>query len=272
MKRKLTLGVCVFAVCAVPALAILGVGDIVYDPTSFAELVKQFVQMQQEYTQLVQTYQMIQNQYNQMLFMAQQAPVNMLLRYTAVSTPWLNSSATNVFGTTGGWTAGINTGLGVPAGYSAATVGLGTYGAGLGSIPSDQLSRLEANYATVELTDGANLTAMQTLGQLRANAPAVESAIQNLQNDSLSSNPNMNTEIAVLNKINAADVIALRNTQDTNKLLASLAEERVIEAKRRRDAEAQAFNQHIQFMAQGQQAMTAQSANASAAMLAWHMP
>jgi type IV secretion system protein TrbJ len=271
MKRKLTLGVCLLALCAGPALAILGLGDIVYDPTSFAELVKQFVQMQQEYAQLVQTYQMIQNQYNQMVFMARQAPVNMLLRYRAAATPWLNSSATNVYGTTGGWSAGINTGVGVPAGYSAATIGLGTY-AGFGNLPADQLSRLKANYATVELSDGANQTAMETLGRLRANAPQVESTIQNLESDSLSSDPNMNTEIAVLNKISAAGVVGLRTTQDTNKLLASLAEERVIEAKRQRDAEAQAFNEHIQFVAQGQQAMTAQSANASAAMLAWRMP
>jgi len=272
MKRKLTLGVCLFAACAAPALAILGLGDIVYDPTSYAELVKQFVQMQEEYAQLVQTYQIIQNQYHQMLFMGQQVPVNMLLRYSAAATPWLNSSPTNDSGKTGGWTSGINTGLGVPAGYSAATIGLGTYGGGFGSLPADQLSRVQANYATVELTDGANLTAIETLGRLRANAPQVESTIQNLEHDSLSSDPNMNTEVAVLNKINAAGVIGLRNTQDTNKLLATLAEERVIEAKRQRDAEAQAFNEHIQFLAHGQQALAAQSANASAAMLAWRMP
>ena len=35
----------------------------------------------------------------------------------------------------------------------------------------------------------------------------------------------MNTEVAVLNKINAANVIGLRNRQDTNKLLGALAEE-----------------------------------------------
>ena len=113
---------------------------------------------------------------------------------------------------------------------------------------------------------------MQTLGQMRANAPDVEATIQNLEADSLSSNPNMNSEIAVLNKISAADVIALRNTQDTNKLLATLTEERIIEAKRQRDAEAQAFNNHIQFMSQGQAAMAAQSSGASQAMLAWKMP
>jgi hypothetical protein len=272
MKRKLTLGVCLLVVCSGPALAILGLGDIVYDPTSFAELVKQYVQMQQEYAQLVQTYQMVQNQYNQMLFMAKEVPVNMLLRYSTASTPWLNSMPTNIYGTTGGWSTGINTGLGALSGYSAATVNLGTYSGALGNIPGNQLSRLKSNYATVELTDGANVAGLETLGRIRANASAVESAIQNLQNDSLSSDPNMNTQIAVMNKMNAADVIELRNTQDTNKLLATLAEERLIEAKRQRDSEAQAFNEHIQFMAQGQQAMAAQAANASAAMLSWRMP
>jgi type IV secretion system protein TrbJ len=271
MKKKLTLGVCLLAVLAAPALAILGLGDIVFDPTSYGELVNQLVQMEQEYVQLVQTYQTIQNQYNQMLFMAQQVPVNMIARYRAMSTPWVNSSSTNIYGTTGAWTSGINTGMGVPGGYSAATVALGTYGAGLGNIPADQLDRLKTGYATVELTDGANLSGIATLGTLRANAPAAEIAIQNLENDSLSSDPNMNTEMAVLNKISAANVIGLRNGQDTNKLLAALAEQQIIDAKRRRDAEAEAINEHSVFMSQGQAVLASQS-DASAAMLAWRMP
>jgi type IV secretion system protein TrbJ len=255
-----------------PALAILGLGDIVFDPTSYGELIQQFYEMQQQYQQLVQTYQTIQSQYQEMLFMAQQDPVNMLTRYRALATPWLNSSATNVYGTSGGWIAGINSGLGVASGYSRATQSLGTYGPALANIPTAQLPRIQTSYATVELTDGANLAAMQTLGKMRANAPAIEATIQNLETDSLSSNPNMNTEIAVLNKINAANVIALRNTQDANKLLATLAEEKIIDAKRQRDAEAQAFNDHIQFMAQGQAAMSSQAAGASQAMLNWRMP
>jgi hypothetical protein len=272
MKKKMTLGVCLLAVLAAPALAILGLGDIVFDPTSYGELVNQLVQMEQQYVQLVQTYQTIQNQYNQMLFMARQVPVNMIARYRALATPWVNSSATNIYGTTGAWTSGINTGTGVPGGYSAATVALGTYGAGIGNIPADQLDRLKTGYATVELTDGANLSGMATLGSLRANAPAAEIAIQNLENDSLSSDPNMNTEVAVLNKISVANVIGLRNGQDTNKLLGALAEEQIIAAKRRRDAEAQAFNEHIAFVNQGQAILASQASGASSAMLAWRMP
>ena len=113
---------------------------------------------------------------------------------------------------------------------------------------------------------------MQTLGEMRAHSTAVEGAIQNLENDSLSSDPDMNTEIAVLNKINAAGMISVRNSQDTNKLLTALAEEQIIDAKRKRDAEAAAIDQHIQFMSQAKQAMAAQAADASSAMLAWRMP
>jgi type IV secretion system protein TrbJ len=272
MRRKLVVSVLILTVVAAPALAIFGLGDIVYDPSNYEEAVQELLQLEQQYGQLVQTYQMIKNQYAQMLWMAQPVPVNMILRYRALATPWMPSSATNTYGTTQAWEAAINTGQGVSGGYSAATEALGTYGAALSNIPSDQVERLKRDYGTVELTDGASLAAIQLLGALRANAPAVENAIQNLENDSLSSDPSMNTEIAVLNKINAAHLINVRNTQDTNKLLTALAERQILEAKRQRDGEARAFNEHIQFMSQEQTVLAAQSANASAAMLAWRMP
>src|SRR4051794_30547730 len=107
---------------------------------------------------------------------------------------------------------------------------------------------------------------------MRGNALMVESAIQNLQNDSLSSDPSLNTKLSVLNKINAAGVIQPRAAQDTKKILAALTESRVIESKRQRDAESRAINEHISFMQNAQAAMAAQSANASQAMLAWRMP
>lgn len=272
MKRKLIALGLISLACAVPALAILGIGDVVFDPSNFEEAVQQLAQLEQQYAQLVQTYNMIQNQYNQMLWMAKEVPVDMVARYRALATPWTLPSATNTYGTTGGWMTGINTGQNVPGGYSLATEALGTYGSAFGNIPADQQDRLKTSYATVELTDGANLEAMQTIGGLRNNAPAVETAIQNLESDSLSSDPNMNTEIAILNKINAANVINVRNTQDANKLLVSLTEQQILQAKRERDAEARAFNQHIQFVSNGQAAMASQAANASAAMLAWRMP
>jgi len=217
-------------------------------------------------------YAQLHSTYNQMLFMAQQVPVSMILRYAAPMTPWFNSSAANLYGTTGSWTSGINTGFNVFGGYSAATMNLNPYGAGFANIPPGQTNRITTDYGTVELTDGANLAAMQTLGQLRANASAVEASIANLESDSLSADPNMNSEIAVLNKISAANIVNLRNSQDGNKLLAAMAEEQIVQAKRQRDSEAQVFNEHILFMTQGNAAMASQTAGASAAMMAWQMP
>jgi hypothetical protein len=276
MKRRFVAKLVVFSLLAAslagPGFAILGIGDIVFDPSNYAQAVQRLIQMQQQYAQLVLTYQMIRSQYEHMVQMARRVPVNMAARYRAVVTPWRTFSANNTYGTTAGWVSGINSGLGVAIGYEKATQPLGSYGAALANIPADQLDRLKTNYGTVELADGANIHGMETVGRLRGNAGAVEAAIQGLEIDSLSPDPDMNTQIAVLNKINAANIIALRSGQDTNKLLVSLAEHEIIDAKRKRDAEAAAIDHHIRFMAQGRQILKAQAAGASEAMLAWRMP
>jgi len=253
------------------ARAQFGFGLTVFDPSVFAEAVSEVSNLVQQYNQMVLTYQMITNQYNQMLWMAKTLPAN-LANFRAIQTPWFLSSATNTYGTTGGWISAINSGLNVLGGYQSATDPLPVYGGALGNIPADQLSRLERHYGTIELADGANQDGIETIGTLRLNAPEVEAAIENLEDVSLDSDPEFNTEIGVLNKINAADVIALRNSQDTNKLLTALAEQQFIESKRQRDAEADAVNNHVAFLANEQGYLASQKADASAAMLNFRMP
>jgi hypothetical protein len=242
----------------------------VFDASVFAQALLEVSKLTAQYNELVETYQMITNQYNQMLWMAKELPDN-LAHFRAIQTPWFLSAATNTYGTTGGWIGAINTGSNVPFGYQSATEQLMPYGAALAFVPADQLDRLEKHYATIELTDGANEDGMETIGTLRTNAPEVESAIQYLENDSLDSDPDFNTEIAVLEKINAANVIALRNGQDTNKLLTALAEQQLIDAKRKRDAEVKAINTHIELMGQGTQVLSDQSSNWTSAMLGYHL-
>jgi len=276
MKSKRIIAAGLFAaftlVFASPAHALFGLGDIVFDPSNYAQAIRSYIQLEQQYAQLIQIYQQSRQQYEQMVWMARTVPVNMQARYRAVVTPWTNASATNTYGTTGGWIGSINTGSGVATGYSQSIQKLESYGSALGNIPDGQIDRIKTSYGNVELTDGANLEAIGTIGQIRANAPALENTVQSLEHDSLSSDPAMNTEVAVLNKINAANLIGLRNTQDTNKLLVSLAEQQILDSKRARDAETQAINEHIRFMTEGKAALTSQASNASAAMLAWRMP
>jgi hypothetical protein len=276
MKRQRISAVIVATLFAVslsrPASAFLGFGDIVFDPSNYEQAVQQLIQLERQLTQLVRSHEMLRSQYEQMLRNAQRVPVDMGARYRAILTPWRNTSAANTYGTTSAWVSAINSGLGVGAGYTQSTEALRAYGAGFANIPADQLSRLKTSYGTVELADGATQAAIETIGRLRGNAAAVQTAIQGLEDDSLSSSPDMNTEVAVLNKINAAGLIAVRTTQDSNKLLVSLAEQQAIHAKRTRDAEARAINQHIRFIAEGKAVLVAQAAGASAAMRAWRMP
>jgi hypothetical protein len=55
----------------------------------------------------------------------------------------------------------------------------------------------------------------------------------------------LNSEVSVLNKINAAGVLTLRTVQDSNKLLASLLEQQTILAKQQRDATTNSINTDI---------------------------
>jgi type IV secretion system protein TrbJ len=270
--KMLALVVCLALAIATPGFAILGIGDIVFDPTIYANAVQQYLQMVQQYEQLVQTYEQVRNQYEHMRRMAQQVPVDMNRRYRALFSPPRISSSPDAYGTSGGWINGINSGSAIERGYAAATLPLRPYGAAFSLIPSDQADRVKASYATVELTDSANVYGLQTIGDLRGHADDLDRAIANLENDSLSGDPNMNTEIAVLNKINAANMLTVRNTQNANRLLVALAEEKIVEAKRQRDAEAAAIEQHARFLSEGRQALTEQGAGASQAMLSWRMP
>ena len=271
-KQRVISGLLLLVTATSACWAVLGIGDVVYDPAAVANLIRQLHQMEQEYVQLVATYGAVCSQYNQMIFMAKMVPSELRGRYRTLATPWRSSAATNTYGTTASWTAAINSGVGVQDGYRLAIQQLNAYGSAFSKIPTEQLDRVKASYATVELTDGANQSTIDLLGRLRANAPQVAVAIKNLETDTLSSDPNLNSEIAVLNKINAANVVALRNGQDTNQLLIALAEQEVIDAKRKRDAEANAINEHIRFVGEEQEILRAQTGDPSARMLAYRMP
>ena len=268
MKRRV---VAIVSACVLLGITVTRAQWVVFDPSVYGEAIAEVSQLVEQYNQLVQTYRMITNQYNQMVWMAKMFPGN-LVRFRAPRAPWSLSSTANAYGTTGAWSAAIDTGNNVPGAYRQAVGALAAYGGALANVPADQLDRLEKYYGTVELADSANIAGIETLGSIRSNSTQVESAIQQLEDASLSSEPNLNTEIAVLNKINAASIIALRNAQDTNKLLAALVEEQLVQSKGQRDWEAQAFNNHIALMGNGQALLASQTAGSSAAMLNFRMP
>lgn len=246
MRKKILLCFVLLGLSVGTASAQFGSG-IVYDPTNYGNAVLRYKQLVQQLVQLQRTYQQILNQYNLALQMAQNLR-NMPARYRAQFSQWRNVTALNQYGNTGGWVSGANSGLlpSVLTGYQQATTQLGTYDPkALSDMTPDELSRIKSQYASVELTDGANTNALETIGSIRANAQMLQTQINNLEQDSLSGDPSLNSAVEVLNKINATNVLTLRSIQDTNKLLASLLEQQTIAAKQQRETTTNAINADI---------------------------
>jgi len=247
MKRKLLISLLALAFCVGTASAQFGSG-IVYDPTNYHNALLRYYQLQQHLVQLQKSYAQLVAQYNLAVQMARNIQ-NMPARYRAQFSQWRNATALNTYGNPGTWIAGINSGQ-LPLlnpGYLQATTQLLPYSTNqLSGMNPDELARVHSQYATVELADGANITAMGTIGSIRGNAQTLQSQINNLEQDSFSNDSNLNTEVSVLNKINAAGVLTLRTLQDSNKLLASLLEEQTILAKQQRESTANTINADIQ--------------------------
>jgi hypothetical protein len=243
MRKRILATLLVAALCAATASAQFG--GIVYDPTNYANAVLRYQQLVQQLAQLRQTYQQILNQYNLALAMSRNLR-NMPARYRAQFSNWRNVTATNTYGNTGGWLSGVNSDLNTMNGYLRATTQLGIYNPSVvANMPDYEQARVKSQYASVELADGANMNALSTIGAIRGNAAALESRMNNLEQDSLSDDADLNSEVSVLNKINATNVLTLRSIQDTNKLLASLLEQQTIAAKQQREMTTDAINAEV---------------------------
>ena len=246
MKRKILICLLVWGLGVGTATAQFGSG-IVYDPTNYHNALLRYYQLQQHLAELQKSYAKITAQLNLAMQMAQFIK-NMPARYRALFSQWRNVTSLNTFGNTVSWVNGINTGVlpNINTGYLKATTPLSQYDPyELSGMDPSELGRVQSQYASIELADGANINAMATVGAIRGSADNVQTQIGNLEDDSFSGDSGLNSEVSVLNKINAASVLTLRTVQDSNKLLASLLEQQTIVAKQQRDSAANAINLDI---------------------------
>lgn len=270
--RRSALIPCMFA-CATATISLtpaLGAGILVFDITAFAEMLVQTSKMVTQINQMVQTYNRITQQYNHMVYQARY--IGNLYRYRAPSTIWRGLSGTDTYGRSGRWISAVNTGLDTVQGWENATVRTVAYPGGLATVPASQRQRRQTDFATIELQDGTAISTMDTIGRIRLNGPRVESALGLLEADSLSSDPDMHTEAAQLNKANAIALIQTKAMTDQNKLLVANAEIGLLRMKQERDAAAYALINDVAFRTEGKDAFEAQHRGASNAMLAYRLP
>jgi hypothetical protein len=258
MKLKpIHAAICVAAVLGViisPATAQIGV-SVVSDPGAYTRMATDLQQAIKQYQAIITLYQLTQQAYANMV----RAATNITTKNVWIppSTSWTYPSATNTYGTTAGWTQAINTGTGAGPAWNAAAVSLQNYSPMWAALSSGQQSQFGRRYGSVELTDAVASNALNQVGMIRRNSAETEAAITRLATDSGSNDPNLNTEVGVLNQVSAAGVISARQHQSTNQLLASIVDQQTVQSKMAHDAMADGISISVAAQQAAQQNTTA---------------
>jgi hypothetical protein len=274
IRRRILAGLLALALtCVVMAPVSAQIfGGIVYDPTNYANAVLRYGQLQQQLAQLITTYQQIRTQYLLLLQQSQRLPVNMVARYKSLASPWLPFTAPNVYGTTVPWILTANTGPGAAAAYARATQPLFAYGGVLGRVSVEEAARVRTRYDRLKLADGTLTHALEALGYLRGHQTSMDATVRNLEDDAYATDAGRNTQIAVLNKINAVGVTEARLANDTNNVLVSVLEQQLLEATERREAAAEGINAHIAFLNQAPGLLAQSTAQTTTALTSFRIP
>jgi hypothetical protein len=268
-RRFLLVLVCVVGL-AVPVSAQLF--GVVFDPTNYANALLRYAELERQFAQLVTTYEQIRTQYLLLLQQARLLPVNMNLRYRAVPTPWLPFDAANAYGTTATWILAANNGHEASTAFASATQFLQSYGAAIGTLSAEEAARVQTHYDRVQLADASIAHGLEALGFLRGHQISVETTIRNLEDDTYGGDPDLNTQIAVLNKINATAVTSARLAKDSNNVLVSLLEQQLLQATERREAAVQGINAHIAFVTEAGPLLARTTAQTTDALTSFRIP
>jgi hypothetical protein len=247
-------------------------GGIVYDPTNYANAVLRYEQLRQQLTQLINTYAQIRTQYLLLLKQSQRLPFDMASRYLPDRTPWRPLASVSTYGVTTPWLTAANTGANALAAFTRATARLAGYGGALAGRSPAETARIRDLFDRTQLQDGTVAAALETIGRLRLNETTVEESLRELERDSYSNDPDLHTQVAVLDKINAAGVTAARISKDTNYLLLSLLEQQMLDATERREAVAQGLNAHAAFLTEARPLLAASTADTTRALTTFRIP
>ena len=246
-------------------------GGVVFDPTQSAHAIQEIEQGEQQiekwgtelqnwqqhlvkeaqiYTTAVQTREQIVTAYN-LAYQMSRMPQNLEARYKTDWMQWSSLAAPpNTYGNTSALVNALNFG-GLPnasQGYSKAFVQRASYPAGsYGSLDSRSQATIANQYATSELAQTTATSTLATLGTIRSDNQAFAAKLANLEADTFSIDPNQQTENALLAKINSATLLQIHSQQDTNQILAALAQQQLIAQKQQIDAQNRAINQSIYF-------------------------
>lgn len=209
---------------------------IVYDPTQSAHAVHQILQANQLYTTTVQTERNVIAAYNLAREMAN-LPQSLYTSFANLGRQqWtMLTEPANTYGNSTQWINAALNGYGAAGANQAANIPHIGQITGFTSLSSQGQQVIAAQGATVDLSDSANASSLQTVGTIRSNAAQRESDIALLEAATHSPDPAQHTEMATLQRINQALLIELRTQQETNQMLQMQALQQMVGQKVQQD-------------------------------------
>jgi hypothetical protein len=223
IRRKWIIGGAVVLLAATPSFALFGVGDIVFDPTSYASLVQQLTQIQMQYNMLKNNIEhfSLKQQWQTTLHTLENVNVANMFGETAGINIALNTNSPSA--SLSGWrtaTVPVNSGT---TSYLAAQ--------GLGSTQSAQL-------AMIETSDAVSPDCLTAVGQYRDARTQNATPNNLLLSDQFDNTDSTNAEVEQLNLLNAAEAQKMSEMQSQGALQTCIASQMAVANMERRNAEA----------------------------------
>jgi hypothetical protein len=226
-NRKWFIAGAALLLTATPSFALFGIGDIVFDPTSYASLVSQL-------TTITQQYNMLKNNIEHFSLKQQ---------WQTTLTALKNVNVANMFGETNGMSIAFNANspTASTAGWKSATVPLNssasTYLQGQ-TLGSPQMAQL----AMIEMSDSVSPDCITAVGAYRSARTQNSTANSTLIANQLDGSGATNSEVQQLNLLNAAEVQRMSEMQNQGTLQACLASEMAVTNMQQRNAAATDLN------------------------------
>jgi type IV secretion system protein TrbJ len=212
---------------ATPGFALFGMGDVVFDPTSYASLVQQLTAIRMQYTMLKNniTHFSAKRQWQTTLHALENVNVANMFGETAGIKIALNSNSPSTSATA--WkTATVTMNSGTSSYLASQSLG------------SARISQL----AMIETSDGISPDCLTAVGQYRTNRTENSTANSTLLSDQFDSSDDTNTEVQQLNLLNAAEAQKLSEMQAQGALHTCIAGQMTVANMERRNAAVEDLN------------------------------
>ena len=235
-----------------PAAALFGLGDIVFDPTSYATLGKiwssdagTLTKVAEEVTQLEKLYTNAVQTYNQAMAMARSFSHAIRMNWLTVGITAVEDATANKYGETANWAALVNGNSALAsAAWKNATLPMTDDSSTFLSREALGSSANLTNLASIETLDGSSTKCLSEIAEYRTAAQTNSLAIGQLQSADDDDGDETNSEIEQLNLVNAAQTAALHEQQSQGALHACLVEQQILANTWQRNAASETMNSY----------------------------